>query len=188
MLRDPHRCAAADSCPFTLTAATSNWGLSRARHLLRVVGAALQVCRCDQIDPLASRWVCQEACPGPSHLGQGASRNKNSWGLNLRIAFPPALIRPGQAGGHDTNCTKIVTMLPPRVPTQVAQEARGSIWPLSRVLRPLHLRPARPAAPLSAQIKSHHDCASRQRASEARGMSRKVVRSSASTVRLCCPR
>lgn len=53
-----------------------------------------------------SWWVCQEVCPGPSHLGQGASRNKNSWGLNLRISFPLALARPGQAGGHDTNAPR----------------------------------------------------------------------------------
>lgn len=61
------------------------------------------------------------------------------------------------------------------MPTQVAQQARSSIWPLSRVLRPLHLPPKTP----SGSTFRPDQVASRLRKQRARreGMSRKVVRS-----------
>lgn len=125
-----------------------SWCLS-CDHISSLLGAGGFAKRCAQVP---ATW--DKALPETKILG----------GFNLRISFPlaPGTAGPGRRSRY--KCTKIVTMqcCSSRA-DQVAQQARSSIWPLSRALRPLHLPPKRPAAPLSAQIKSHHDCASSER-------------------------
>lgn len=76
-----------DKCPFPLTAVTSASGLSRAHQTMSW---------CDRSRPLGSRRVCQEACPGPSHLGQAAARSKNLLEIEFYFSAPG---RPDKSEG-----------------------------------------------------------------------------------------
>lgn len=187
--RAPCRCCeilTADMLPWPPPHAPPTIAISRSlqRPAPRDCHALTSSCLwCDHIAILlGSWWVCQEACPGPSHLGQGAFQKQKLLeieSLNL-LSWCAATARPGQAHEVTIQMHQNSGRPAPRVPTRVAHQAGSSIWPLC----------SRPSAftstswPPSGSTFRPDQVASRlrkQRASETRGMSRKVVRSSIST-------
>lgn len=88
----------ADNCHFTFTAVTSASGLSRAHQLMSLVRP--------HFEPLGAGGFAKRRAQVPATWDKALPETKTLGDSIFEFLFLLPLVRPGQAGGHDTNAPR----------------------------------------------------------------------------------